>query len=212
MILSDMELATSNSSLPHFTVIQCISVAMLPFHSFKKFNCICTLILITDFTSFISNPIINTFCDYEEIRYIGTRFVLSQNHSSNALILHRPVSLADIMKHTQGCTLTSKTGATPPSSAIIKPRGNPRARANATLDMICTVPCLIKYYTIKNIHCSVINCFTVVCFSTFIDLHCTIVPTPVKFLFTTLYFVRMIILTDKFTYSTSKRGNVAIRK
>ena len=30
-------------------------------------------------------------------------------------------SLVDIMKHTQGCTLTSKTGATPLPSAIIKP-------------------------------------------------------------------------------------------
>ena len=50
-----------------------------------------------------------------------------------------PVSLADIMKHTQGCTLTSKTGATPPSSAIIKPQANPRAQVNATLRVICTV-------------------------------------------------------------------------
>jgi len=32
-----------------------------------------------------------------------------------------PVSLADITKHTQGCTLRSETGATPPSLVIIKP-------------------------------------------------------------------------------------------
>ena len=40
-----------------------------------------------------------------------------------------PVLLADITKHTQGCTLTSKKGAMPPSSEIIKPRANPRAQA-----------------------------------------------------------------------------------
>ena len=34
------------------------------------------------------------------------------------------VSLADIMKHTQGCTLTSKTDATHPPLAIIKPQAN----------------------------------------------------------------------------------------
>ena len=32
-----------------------------------------------------------------------------------------PVSLADIAKHTQGCTLTSETGTMPPPLAIIKP-------------------------------------------------------------------------------------------
>ena len=51
-----------------------------------------------------------------------------------------PVLLVDITKHTQGCTLTSETGATPPPLAIIKPRANPRARANATLLVIGTVP------------------------------------------------------------------------
>ena len=50
-----------------------------------------------------------------------------------------PVSLVDIMKHTHGCTLTSETGATSPPLAIIKLRANPRARANATLHVICTV-------------------------------------------------------------------------
>jgi len=50
-----------------------------------------------------------------------------------------PVALADITKHTQGCTLTNETGATPPPSAIIKPRANPRARANAMLRVICTI-------------------------------------------------------------------------
>ena len=48
-----------------------------------------------------------------------------------------PVSLADIPKHTQGCTITSETGATPPPLAIIKPRAN--QRANATLHVICTI-------------------------------------------------------------------------
>ena len=55
-----------------------------------------------------------------------------------------PVSLTDITKHTHGCTLTRKTGATPPPSAIIKPRENPRAWANATLRVICTVPYLMQ--------------------------------------------------------------------
>ena len=58
------------------------------------------------------------------------------NHPKNGMA---SVSFVDIMKHTQGCTLTSKAGVTPPPSAIIKPRANPQARANATLQVICTV-------------------------------------------------------------------------
>ena len=50
-----------------------------------------------------------------------------------------PVLLVDITKHTQGCTLTSKTGTTPPPLAIIKPQANPRARADTMLCMICTI-------------------------------------------------------------------------